>query len=764
MKQLLIPFEQISESEFSLVGGKTYTLARLLQAGYAVPPGAGLTRLPESEEEWLQIFSWWEHQGQPALAVRSSGIEEDSLEHSFAGQHRTFLDIKDQDSLRNAIKGCFASASTAAAAAYRDRMTIQSSPGPSAMGVTLQHIVRPQFAGVCFTRDPRGSQKALLEWVCGFGESLVSGHETPEQMVAGEEPSAHAFELGWKKQYSHVIFETAAKMKVTLGYEADIEWAIDRNGRLWILQARPITTFQDGQTSVEARERKRLAAGHSPNTIWDGQTFAEWTGAPTPLSFAIWQQAFTRSGALGRALHELGYLGSESQELWPNESVLESVFARPFVNLSRMETLYFGATPFEMVPTPRPHLTFRWHKLNLKSILNFLPGTWRMIRTAWRLGTGKRAILLQSEQALAAFQRTWRLPSEPSSYTQWNQANLLARFQELSQLFSNEALLEPLKLMVAIESAQQALIRGIGDDRLNEWLATRLRLPSVAMTSAYAEACNDPTKQASFLAHYGHRGPGELDLSRPRWVEMGNKAFADFSAAKATPKAPMYVEQPVRSVREKMAEDDWALLSAMLVLREHWKDALLGLYSNIRWIVLELGRKSGWGEELFWFHPFELTRALSQSTALTGRLHGLAERRKSRHEQLYRISLPMVFKLADLDPNREQKIKQVEKGVSLSGGIAYGEIRLVTDPTKIDWDQWPENAILVAETTDPGWTPLFVRSRAVVTGRGGALSHCAIVAREMGLPAVSGIHDCMSKFQEGEHVWVDGTHGLVTRA
>jgi len=94
----------------------------------------------------------------------------------------------------------------------------------------------------------------------------------------------------------------------------------------------------------------------------------------------------------------------------------------------------------------------------------------------------------------------------------------------------------------------------------------------------------------------------------------------------------------------------------------------------------------------------------------------------------------------------------------------FGEIRVVTDPEQVDMSNWPENTVLVAESTDPGWTGLFLKSKAVIVEKGGVLSHCAIVAREMNLPAISGIRQCHLRFKDGDKIWVDGNNGRVTLA
>jgi pyruvate,water dikinase len=70
--------------------------------------------------------------------------------------------------------------------------------------------------------------------------------------------------------------------------------------------------------------------------------------------------------------------------------------------------------------------------------------------------------------------------------------------------------------------------------------------------------------------------------------------------------------------------------------------------------------------------------------------------------------------------------------------------------------------VLVAPSTDPGWTPLFLRASAVVMETGGYLSHGAVVAREFGIPAVVNVRDAMQKIRDGDRLRVDGDHGVVT--
>ena len=94
----------------------------------------------------------------------------------------------------------------------------------------------------------------------------------------------------------------------------------------------------------------------------------------------------------------------------------------------------------------------------------------------------------------------------------------------------------------------------------------------------------------------------------------------------------------------------------------------------------------------------------------------------------------------------------------MSPGVARGPATVLNDP----FEQTVEPGdVLVAVTTDPGWTPLFVNAAAVVLEIRGELQHGALVAREFGKPCVAGIADVMSRIQNGQTIEVDGASGTV---
>src|SRR5205823_13371476 len=102
---------------------------------------------------------------------------------------------------------------------------------------------------------------------------------------------------------------------------------------------------------------------------------------------------------------------------------------------------------------------------------------------------------------------------------------------------------------------------------------------------------------------------------------------------------------------------------------------------------------------------------------------------------------------------------QALRGLPGSPGRVTGPCFLVREAE--DFGRFPRGAVLVARTTNPAWTPLFYSAAGLVTESGGPLSHGAVTAREMRLPAVMSVRLAMTLFHNGQVVTVDGTNGMV---
>jgi pyruvate,water dikinase len=237
----------------SRFGGKAASLARALRSGLPVPPGFAIAF--DAAADATPVLDWG------PLAVRSSAVGEDGASASFAGQHATVLGVP-AGGLQDAVDRV--RASTVSASGYRARLGLPSS---TRMGVVVQAMVDAAVAGVLFSRDPlTGEPVCCVEAAWGLGEAVVQGLVTPDgwrlddkgrvleerrgvkdvavrlsgrgtETVPVDDPDAPCLDAG-----ALVALRALARDCEHVWSRAlDLEWAFDRTGRLWLLQARPVT-------------------------------------------------------------------------------------------------------------------------------------------------------------------------------------------------------------------------------------------------------------------------------------------------------------------------------------------------------------------------------------------------------------------------------------------------------------------------------------------------------------------------------------------
>lgn len=773
---MLITFENVSLSD-SFLGGKAQTLGLLAQKGFNVPAGIIITSPNELDSHWDQLMGWWESQEYRSVAVRSSASSEDSKEYSFAGQNTTYLNVNTEEMLYQSIESCFQSIYKKNAIAYREHLT--NHKGSEGMNVVIQVMVEPEFSGVFFSQDPREKQEGwLLEAIEGLGEDLVSGKKTPEKYFQGK---IEKNKLLTQIQIDEVV-KIGHEVSRYLEYEVDMEWSIDFKGDLYVLQARPITTYKNQPSRGKSidEELNRLRISYNVDTVWDGQTFSEWTGQAAPLTFSVWERAFSPGGAFGEALKTLGYMSFSDKSYSPHQSILDNVFGHAYINLEKLGPLFFGPIPFEIVTYPRVHLKFNWKKITLISILRTPLSLLKMLKVAWKMSTNRNAWIQKGRKELTDFKQKLARPNTPEMYESWDGEKLLKRFQDECKVFSDDVLQWPFILIFLIESTLSSLrtiLKGVlGESQAKEkiklWMSVGLNTTTMEMNRYYKKVCARPELRPFFMARYGHRGTGELNLKVPRWIEKQDNTFYDateeeYKAYKEKlEKSHNSVEDDIEGMetfKRSIILQEWRLLKKMLELREKWKMELLRPYAHIRFIALEIGKRCGIGNDIFWLTFSEINEL--KEYKVDEELLELIRKRKQQQVSFEKINLPQIITLNEIDNIFSNKLSDDTKfeGESLSSGIVKGQAMIVRDISAVDLANIPEDTILVAEATDPGWTPLFTKVKGIVVEKGGVLSHCAIVAREMKVPAVSGIDQCYKRFKDGDILWVDGENGRVSK-
>lgn len=760
----MIHFKDIKKED-SHVGGKAYVLGQMLQAGMEVPPGLVLSSPPDKETQ-EKTLSWWNSLGQPKLAVRSSACGEDSEELSYAGQQKTFLNVGSSEELLESIRLCFDSTKRDASRAYRKHFGEQEE---IAMNVVLQEMISPKYSGVYFSSDPRSKERQpLIEITEGLGEKLVSGQVNPYR-IRGE---SETLPEGWEKRWTSEILQAGVRGEKLLNTDVDMEWCIDEGGKLWVLQARPVTATSERQENLIHEEMERLKSA-SEDSIWDGQTFSDWTSTVTELTFDVWRDTFSTRGAFCRAMRELGYFGyltGDDEEVNSQETVLERVFGKAYINLTLLEPLFFGEIPYRIVSTPRPHLKFDPRRITLKMIFNTPRPLWRMLKVGWRLRTRRLEEIAKARKLLGELKGADFHAVFSDHFEQTSDEELFELWLRKKRRFSEETMKWPFVLTFLIESTLQSLqvmlekVEGENAKlELQNWLSVGLSTKTSEMSDVLRKYTQGEMKKSDFLSEFGHRGPGEMELSRPRWSEIPPQKSKFVGNKKI--KVSESVEERIGrygKMRGAVILQEWQILKELLELREEWKNEILKPYGYLRYLALELGSRLKVGENIFWLNSDEISRGIADGD--TDYLQSISLDRKERTTKLSNVNLPSVFSLTSLEQQINGETGQDDRvfsGESLSIGLAYGTAVYMDRPDEISLDELPEDLVLITHSIDPGWTPVFSKAKAILTETGGVLSHAAIVAREMGIPAISQLNNLKENIPTGTALWVDGTHGRI---
>jgi pyruvate,water dikinase len=265
----IVPLEEARDE--SVFGSKAVGLGEAARSGLPLPPGVALSgdvveAVAGGEQQAFQdVAKLVRSLGSP-LAVRSSAVDEDGAEASFAGQHTTLLNVPGVDAVADAVREIWWSANSDSAITYRQRVGLFRRPS---VGVVVQSLLDPVCAGVMFTRNPiNGADERVVEASWGLGEAVVAGMVIPDhfridrsgqvlertpglkKIAVRTVPAGGTFEeklspelaeqLCLEDSQLEDLHRLAERCEEVYGPDRDIEWAI-AGGTLYLLQCRAIT-------------------------------------------------------------------------------------------------------------------------------------------------------------------------------------------------------------------------------------------------------------------------------------------------------------------------------------------------------------------------------------------------------------------------------------------------------------------------------------------------------------------------------------------
>jgi rifampicin phosphotransferase len=601
------------------------------------------------------------------------------------------------------------------------------------------------------------------------------------------------------------------------GTSQDVEWALDATGELWLTQARPITTLypllpsRDGTlrayfcaTLAQGLTRPITPMGLSGFRVM-GSAAAQLFGIPVPDP-TVGPPAYVDAGArafvdvtavlrspIGRAvaLYALSIMEARTAVVI-RELVDEPEFAVP--QGARRRTLR------RILPTV---VRLRVPLLVAQAVLSPAAARRRVARlgalayavtTAPEGTTGTERLDRATETMSKAFPAVPRVgPVFAAGFMMLALARRLAG-DDLDDATVDEVLRAlPYNVTTEMDLQLWTLAVRVRADA-DAAAALRTREPA-ALGTLFRTGTLPPVLQdglADFLRRYGHRAVAEIDLGMPRWSDdpahvlgaLANYLRIDPDTGQAPDvrfaAGARAAERAVADVLGRVRRRSWWRARAvtfalrrvrqLVGMRETHKDHLVRYIATARAEIAAVGVEladRGLLDDAADVFFLDLPQARAALGGVDLR-DVVAARRAEYDRELRRRHVPRILLTDGTEPEAValpgaasgMPADGALRGTPASAGTVTGPARVVLDPVGAHLEP---GEVLVAPSTDPGWTPLFLTAGALVMEMGGANSHGAVVAREYGIPAVVGVPGATTQITTGEAVTVDGAAGLVHR-
>ena len=796
------PLDQLAHHA---VGGKAAGLAQLHAMRLRVPEsfaivGARPGHLPDD------VLARYHALGGGKVAVRSSATDEDASGASFAGQYETILNVEGDEDVLSAVEACLESLFSERAGAYRDHRGEHGDEDDveHAMCVVVQRMVSPKAAGVLFTVDPVTHRRAhmVLDAVPGLGETLVSGEVTPDHYVLRRDGEVVRSELvGTEPVLDSAsireLIRGALVAEKERGTPLDLEWAVDADGGVWWLQARPITTLGPDLNELDTPSLRR---DHVYTRCNIGEMFP---GVCTPLSysFTVWgidvgmQQMHLRVGVQDKFDPDLRFCAMSYGHLFLNLTTLSDASTQTFGgDVSDLTLSICGriVTEPEIVVKPTP--AFPRRLKNIVGYVRYLLGQ-RKARRSLKALIADLRLTPRDESALAMWRAIderfsaicdamdWHLVSSATSgimtptllgIVSKGETPTEAHHSEVASMLAGAEGVESADIAAGAARIQGAVLA-------NREVAREFSEMDNEQARAWLEgdeSGESGREYRRYLDRHGHRAIKELELRQPEWREdpiplitslragVRSSLSSERSVASRSPdnEAPN-PQPPGRGLALRML---LRLAHQTVRSREETKSGLVAVTACFKQGYRELARRMvGEGmlpdvDAVFFLTHQELGEFVSGSAPS---LSQAALDRRSVFDRQAALQFEDIFvgEPVPIVPELPDDLQgKLVTGTSVSLGSIVSVARVVRTPAEAEALQQGE--ILIAPITDVGWTPYFSSISGLVTDIGSAVSHGAVVAREFGLPAVVNTRFATQVFETGDRIVLDANNGVVRLA
>ncbi|MFC5823773.1 PEP/pyruvate-binding domain-containing protein [Nonomuraea insulae] len=814
-------------ADLATAGGKGASLARLTRAGLPVPGGFHITTgayrafVAGFQDEILRaaaadpglipsLFEAHDLPGELAeeilrayktlgddvpVAVRSSATAEDLPDMSFAGQQDTYLNIRG-DALLDAVRRCWASLWNARAIAYRDQNGVPHDD--VALAVVVQELVDADAAGIMFTADPITGDRddTVINASWGLGEAIVGGQVTPDTIVvsggavtssrlgdkqvmtvrteAGTEERPVPEELRGAAVLDDAQAEAlaglGARIQDLYGTPMDVEWA-RRDGAFAIVQARPITGVKP-----RLEEWNDSLKG---DYLWTGGNLGE--AIPDVMTPITWSfvRLFINEAMSATALPGFDLVGNIGGRFYMNLSVVYSM-AKALGMKSRLGAVeqVFGKLPpgldvpllsvrrWEVIKRVVPmgvRIQLRVRE-NLKAMRPFLaasPARCEELRErVARTGAG------------AELADLWEREIRPHMVTSSRMLEAAGRQGGATLVWTRDRLR---KMMDEVDA--EAMLTGVNAGG---------ELASMGPVLGLSRLSRGEITREEFARTYGHRGPHEFEVSKPRpgedaaWIDAQLAGLRDMRAdteallerqraAREQAWARFAQRYPGKEAKMRARVRRW---NAVVRDRETARSENMRAFWVLRAFVVRAGELTGTGDDVYSLYLPELLALLRGDRSVLDKVPS----RRATYEGYAALPPYPALIVGHFDPVRwaadpdrradvydahgaAAPVSDTVTGFPGAPGVVEGIARVISGPE--DGERLKPGEILVTTLTNVGWTPMFPRAAAVVTDMGAPLSHASIVARELGIPAVVGTGNATMRLHDGDRIRVDGERGTV---
>ena len=754
-----------------------------------------------------------------AYAVRSSATAEDLPYASFAGQQDTYLNVIGKENILQHIKKCWASLFTDRAVIYR--MQNGFDHNQVSICVVIQKMVFPEASGILFTADPITSNRKVLsiDASFGLGEALVSGlvsadnykvkeDEIVEKVIATKKLAIYGRKEGGTERKkiapNQQKFQTLTEQQILqlarigrqieayFGCPQDIEWCLV-DDTIYIVQSRPITTLYPIPEVNDGENHVYISVGH--------QQMMTDAMKPLGLSFFLLTTSAPMCKAGGRlfvdATQRLASPASRDyliNTLGKSDPLIRDALTTVIERENFIKLLSDDEKEKDLSKNVPPASSQQQPENDPEIVTNLIKNSELSIEELKRNMQTKSGVdildfilediqqlkkVLFNSQSIAIIMAGMNASSWINEkMEQWlgekNAADVLS--QSVQHNITSEMGLALLDVADVIRPYLEviAYLQHVEDD---SFLDELIQFKGGEKVRYAIDA---------FLNKYGMRCSGEIDITKTRWSEqpatiipMILNHIRDFEYGASKRKFEEGLQEALKKEKEllerlqhlpdgeqKVEETKRMIcnLRNFIGYREYPKYGMIHRYFIYKQALLKEAEKLVQNNVLdeiedIYYLTFEELHEVVRTNKLD---YKIIHKQKNAYKLYEKLTPPRVItsdgEIITGKYKRENLPAEAIVGLPVSSGVVEGRARVILNMEDANLE---DGDILVTAFTDPGWTPLFVSIKGLVTEVGGLMTHGAVIAREYGLPAVVGVENATKLIKDGQRIRVHGTEGYI---